>query len=65
MIHRYSIRHLRSVPPAHFSGKVEIIFNKSQGLPMTHQFFGIHVHGVHRTEFIILLSHMRPSKRGV
>jgi hypothetical protein len=27
-------------------GKVEILFNKSQGLPTTHQFFNVHVRGV-------------------
>jgi hypothetical protein len=34
-------------------GKVEIIFNKSQGLPMTHQFFGVHVRSVHLAELVI------------
>jgi hypothetical protein len=43
-------------------GKFEILFNKSQGLLMTHEFFGVHVHGVHLTELIILLSHLCPSK---
>jgi hypothetical protein len=46
-------------------GKVEIIFNKFQSFPMTHQFFDIHVHGVHLAELIILLLHLCPSKRGV
>jgi hypothetical protein len=31
---------------------------------MSRQFFGVHIRGVHRAEFVILLSHLRPSKRG-
>jgi hypothetical protein len=33
--------------------KVEIIFNKSQGRPMTHQFFGVHVRSVRLAELVI------------
>jgi hypothetical protein len=46
-------------------GKVDIFFNKSQGLSMTHQFFDVHVRGVRLVELVILLSHLRPIKRGV
>jgi hypothetical protein len=45
-----------------FGSKFEILFNKSQGLLMTHEFFGVHVYGVRLTELIILLSHLYPSK---
>jgi hypothetical protein len=43
-------------------GKLEISFNKSQGLTMTLQCLVIHVHGGTITELVILLSHMRLSK---
>jgi hypothetical protein len=32
---------------------------------MTHQFFDVHVRDVHLAELVILLSQLRPSKRGI
>jgi hypothetical protein len=43
-------------------GKLEISFNKSQGLMMTLQLLLIHVHSGTVPELVILLSHLRLSK---
>jgi hypothetical protein len=44
--------------------KVEIHFNKSDGLLMTCQFFDVHVRDEMVAELVILLLHLRLSKGG-